>query len=98
MTHAEKRLKSQASVDSAKLQAEIEESLNEEAAANLKSAGKSDVPPSDVVLSEETGERIFVRNENDVERPQSKKVAPIPPPKKSDDKIRDGSDASQERN
>ncbi|GIX75020.1 SH3 and multiple ankyrin repeat domains protein 2 [Caerostris darwini] len=96
MTMRRKRLKSQASVDSAKLQAEIEESLNEEA-ANLKSSGKADVPPSDVVLSEETGERIFVRNENDVERPQSKKVAPIPPPKKSEDKIRDGSDASQER-
>ncbi|GFS76966.1 SAM domain-containing protein [Nephila pilipes] len=104
MTMKRKRLKSQTSVDSAKLQAEFEESLNEERqnAHNLKSSGKSDAPQSEVVLSEETGERIFLRNDktdsNDTERPQSKKIAPVPPPKKSEEnsKQKDGSDVSQE--
>ncbi|XP_055952700.1 SH3 and multiple ankyrin repeat domains protein 2-like isoform X1 [Argiope bruennichi] len=100
MTLRRKRLKSQASVDSAKLQAEIEESLNEEDnnVQNLKSADKPDGAPSDVVLSEETGERIFLGKENPNEAERPKKVAPVPPPKKSDEssKLKDN-DSSQDR-
>ncbi|KAG8196802.1 hypothetical protein JTE90_027520 [Oedothorax gibbosus] len=80
MTLRRKRLKSQASVDSGQLQADVEQSLNEQ---NLEKAKSSE--SSEVVHSEETGEvTILFKNENDAEKSQNKKVAPIPPPKTKD--------------
>lgn len=87
MTLRRKRLKSQASVNSEKLQADVEESMNEANAKNLEKAKSSE--SSEVVHSEETGEvTILFKNEkdtvNDSDRSQNRKVAPIPPPKKTE--------------
>ncbi|KFM66994.1 SH3 and multiple ankyrin repeat domains protein 2, partial [Stegodyphus mimosarum] len=116
MTLKRKRLKSQTSVDSTKLP-----DTNEEPPSNVKPENENTIndkpkstenseTESEVVQSEETGERIFVRNEktdqscemiNDISEKtsnQTKKVAPIPPPKRTDEnsKLKDVADIKSE--
>ncbi|XP_054716314.1 uncharacterized protein LOC129225825 [Uloborus diversus] len=91
MTLKRKRLKSQSSVDSSKLPTESEEPENEEKEAS-KIKPMEEISDSEVVQSEETGERIFFRNGHQSEssnengdKSQSKKVAPVPPPKRTEE-------------